>query len=55
MREKRTAYRLLVGRPEENRPLGIPICRCLDNSNMDVGEVEWDGLDWNGLVQDRDK
>jgi hypothetical protein len=31
MREKRNAYRLLVGKPEGKRPLGRPRRRCVDN------------------------
>jgi hypothetical protein len=39
MREKRNAYRLLVGKPEGKRPLGGPRHRWVDNIRMDVGEV----------------
>jgi hypothetical protein len=31
MVEKKNAYRVLVGKPEGNRPLGGPICRWKDN------------------------
>jgi hypothetical protein len=37
--EKRNSYRLLVGKPEEKRPLGRPRCRWEDNIRMDLGEV----------------
>jgi hypothetical protein len=39
MREKRGAYRILVGRPEGRRPLGRPRRRWEDNIQMyqDVG------------------
>jgi hypothetical protein len=37
--EKRNAYRLLVGTPEEKRPLGKPRYRWVDNIRMDLGEV----------------
>jgi hypothetical protein len=40
MGEKRKAYRLLVGKPEEKRPLGRPRRRWVDNIRMDLGEVE---------------
>jgi hypothetical protein len=33
--EKRNAYRLLVGKPEGNRPLGTPRRRWVDNITMD--------------------
>jgi hypothetical protein len=37
--EKRNAYRLLVGKPEGNRPLGRSRRRWVDNIRMDLGEV----------------
>jgi hypothetical protein len=52
-REKRNAYRLLVGKPEGRRPLGRPRHRWLDNIRMDLVEVGWDDVDWIGLAQDR--
>jgi hypothetical protein len=55
MGEKRNEYRLLVGRPEEMRPLGRPRCRGVDNSKMNLGGIGWSGVDWIGLAQDRDK
>jgi hypothetical protein len=48
MGEKRSAYRLLVGKPEGKRPLGRPRRRWVDNITMDLGEVEWGGLDCSG-------
>jgi hypothetical protein len=39
MWEKRNAYRLLVGKPEGERPLGRPRRRWVDNIRMDLGEV----------------
>jgi hypothetical protein len=53
MGEKRNAYRLLVGKPEGKRPLGIPRCRWVDNIRMDLGEVGWGDVDWIGLAKDR--
>jgi hypothetical protein len=54
MGEKRGAYRILVGRPEGRRPLGRPRRRWEDNIKMGLEEVGW-GMDWNELVQDRDR
>jgi hypothetical protein len=54
MGEKRSAYRILVGKPEGKRPLGRPR-RSLDNIKMDRREVGWDGMDWIDLAQDRDQ
>jgi hypothetical protein len=51
---KRIAYRILVGKPEEKRPLGRPSRRWIDNIEMDLREIVWDGIDWIGLAQDRD-
>jgi hypothetical protein len=39
MREKRNAYRLLVGKPEGKRPLGRPRRRWVDSIRMNLGEV----------------
>jgi hypothetical protein len=36
MGEKRNAYRILVGKPEEKRPQGRPRCRWVDNIEMDL-------------------
>jgi hypothetical protein len=52
---KRTAYRILVGKPEEKRPLGRPRCRWVDNIKLDLREIGWDGMDWIVLVQVRDQ
>jgi hypothetical protein len=55
MGEKRNAYRLLVRKPEEKRPLGRPRRRWVDNIRMDLVEVGCGDVDWIGLAQDRDK
>jgi hypothetical protein len=55
MREKRNAYRILAGKPEGKRPLGRPSRRWVYNIKMDLREIEWDGVDWIDMVQDRDK
>jgi hypothetical protein len=55
MGEKRNAYRLLVGKPEGKRPLGRPRRRRVDSIKMDLLEIGWGGVDWIGLVHDRDK
>jgi hypothetical protein len=44
------AYRLLVGNPEGKRPLRRPKRRWVDNIRLDLGEIEWGGVDWIGLV-----
>jgi hypothetical protein len=45
MGEKRNAYRILVGKPEEKRPLGRPRRRWVANIKMDLREIGWYGLD----------
>jgi hypothetical protein len=46
-------YRLLVGKPEEKRPLGRPRRRWIDNVKMDLLEIVLSVVDWIGLAQDR--
>jgi hypothetical protein len=53
--EKRNAYRILVGKPEEKSPLGRPRHRWVDSIKMDLREIGWDGMDLINLAQDRDK
>jgi len=55
MGERKGAYRVLVGKPMGRRLLGIPRRRWAVNINVDVMEVGWEGADWVGLVQDRDR
>jgi hypothetical protein len=55
MGERIGAYRFLVGKPEERKPLGRPRRRCEDNIKMDVQEVGWRGMDWIDLAQERDR
>jgi hypothetical protein len=55
MGEKRSAYRKMLGKPEGKRPLGRPRRRWVNNINMDVREIGWDGMDWIDLAQDRDQ
>jgi hypothetical protein len=40
--KKRNAYRILVGKPKENRPLGRPRRRWVDDINMDLRDI-WTG------------
>jgi hypothetical protein len=50
--EKRNAYRIFVGNPEGNRPLGRPRRRWVDNIKVDLREIGWDGMDWIYLAED---
>jgi hypothetical protein len=55
MGEDRGVYRVLVGKPEEKRPLGKPRRRWEDNIKMDLQKVGWVREDWMELAQDRDR
>jgi hypothetical protein len=54
-REKRNAYRILVGKSDRKRPLERPRRRWVDNNKMDLREIRSDGMDWIDLVQYRDR
>ena len=55
MGETRDIYRVLVGIPEGNRPLGRSKRRWEDNIKMDLQEVGCGGMDWIELAQARDR
>jgi hypothetical protein len=39
MGEERKSYKVLVVKPERNRPLGKPRCRWKDGTRMDLREI----------------
>jgi hypothetical protein len=41
MGDKRNAYRILVGKPEEKRSVGRPRNMCVDNIKMYLRELGW--------------
>jgi hypothetical protein len=55
MGEKQNACRVFVGKSEGKRPLGRPRHRLVDNSKVDLREIEWSGMDWIDLAQVRDQ
>jgi hypothetical protein len=55
MGETRNAYRILVGKPEGKRPLGRPRRRSVDNIKIELRNIQWDGIIWIYLTQDRDQ
>ena len=55
MGEERGVHRVLVGKPEEKRPLGRPRRRWEDNIKMDLQEVGCGSMDWIELARDRDR
>jgi hypothetical protein len=50
----RGVYRVLVGKPEEKRPIGRPRRKWEDNIKMDFQEVGFWGMDWVEPPHDRD-
>jgi hypothetical protein len=55
MEEERGVHRVLVGKPEGQRPLGKPRRRWEDNIKMDVQKVGGDRGDCMELALDRDR
>jgi hypothetical protein len=55
MEESRGVYRVLVGNSEGKIPLGRPRHRWEDNIEMDIQEMECEGMDWTDLAQDRNR
>jgi hypothetical protein len=55
MGEVRSAYNILVGRPEGRRPLRRPKRRWEDNIELDLREIGFGDVDWIHLAQDRDR
>jgi len=53
--DRRGVYRVLVGKPEGKRPLGIAMRRWEDNINTYLQEVGCGGMDWIDLAQDKDR
>jgi hypothetical protein len=47
MGEERGVYRVLVGKPEEKRPLERPRCRWENNIKIDLQEVGCGGMDFD--------
>jgi hypothetical protein len=53
--ERRGGYRVLMGRPEEKRPLGRPKHRWEDKIEMDFKDSGWGKVDCINLTQDRER
>jgi hypothetical protein len=52
--KNRNAYSVLVGKPEEKRPLGRHRRRLEDNIKMNLRGIGWDNMDWINLTQGGD-
>ena len=55
MGERRAVFKILVGKPKGNRPLGRSRRRWEDNIMKDVPEVGCGGMDRIDEAQDRDR
>jgi hypothetical protein len=55
MGERRSVYRVLVGKPEGKISLGRTRHRGGDNIKTDLQEVGCGGIDWIELAQNRDR
>jgi hypothetical protein len=53
MGDERKVYRVLMGKPEGNRPLGRPRRRWEDGIRKDLREIGWGSVEWIQLAQDR--
>jgi hypothetical protein len=53
--EKSNAFKILMGEPEGKRPLGRPRRLWVDNINIGLRKIGWDGMDSIDLAQDRDQ
>jgi hypothetical protein len=48
-------YKILVGKPERERPIGILKRRWEDNIRIDLQKLGWKIVEWIHLAQDRDQ
>jgi hypothetical protein len=55
MGKKRNAYRILVEKSEGKSQLGSLRRRWVKNIKMDLTEIEWDGVDYINMAQDRNQ
>jgi hypothetical protein len=55
MGEMRNAYKILVRKPEVERPLGKPRRIWEYNAKMCIRETWWEVVVWIRVVQDRDQ
>jgi hypothetical protein len=52
---RRGVHRVLVGKPEEKRPLGRLRRRSEDNIEMDIQKVVCRCTNWTEVIQDRNR
>jgi hypothetical protein len=44
-----------LGKPEKKRPIGRPRRKRTNNIRMVLRQIEWGGMDWIDVAQDRDQ
>jgi hypothetical protein len=49
-RKERNTCRIMMGKPERKKPLGRPRRRWVDNIEIDLRDIGWDGMDWIDLA-----
>ena len=52
--EKGSVHRILVGKPEGKKPLGLSRRKWENNIKINLKELEWDSVDWINLARDRE-
>jgi hypothetical protein len=55
MADERNAYKILVRKPDGNRPLRRPRHRCKDDIRVDLNEIGWYFVTWRTIAQNRDQ
>jgi hypothetical protein len=55
MGEERNVYRVLMGKLEGRRPLGIPRSKWKIGIRMDLRDIGLGNVDWIQLAQDKDR
>jgi hypothetical protein len=50
--EMRNPYKILVAKHEGKRPRGRPRYKWEGNNRVDLGEIEWEVVEWIHLTQD---
>jgi hypothetical protein len=55
MGEMRNSYKILIGKPERNKPLGRSKRRWEYNIAMDLRETLWEIENWMHLGHDKDQ
>ena len=54
MEEGRSAFKIVAGKPTEEKPLGRPRCRREYNIRMGLKDVSVNTRNWTDFVQDMD-